>query len=150
MSFSTLKNNTEIIHCSFGDWHFCGYAQSHVIRVFTVDTARNCWIGYESGVSAQPMLPGVKPASVRSLGIMRTLGAILGFKTWAFKSFENTGPGDADSAWVKVPAARLRPMQTSLLLYTGVLLLAEVHCGVVVPSSDLSLWDSISPNCICF
>lgn len=76
------------------------------------------------------MLLEVKPASICSLGIMRTLGTVLGFKTWAFKSFENTGPGDADSAWVKVPAARLRPVQTSLLLYTGVFLLAEVQCGV--------------------
>lgn len=71
----------------------------------------------------------------------------------AFKSFENTGPGDADSAWVKVPAARLRPVQTSLLVYTVVF---PPSRGAVwrcrVRSSDLSLWDSIppTPDCICF
>lgn len=33
----------------------------------------------ESGVSAQPVLPGVEPASLPSVGIMRMLGIILGF-----------------------------------------------------------------------
>lgn len=42
MTFSTERNNIEIIHCSFGEWHFHGYAQSHVIRVFAVDTAMDC------------------------------------------------------------------------------------------------------------
>lgn len=99
------------------------------------------------------MLPGVKPASLPSLGIMRMLGTILGFKTWAFKSFENTGPGDAERQCLDErphPAALPRPMQTSLLVYTGVFLLAKVQCGIGLLSSDLTLWDFISPDCICF
>lgn len=52
---------------------------SHVIRVFAVDTAMDCWMQDESGVSAQPVLPGVKPASLPSVGMMRMLDIILGF-----------------------------------------------------------------------
>lgn len=84
----------------------------------------------ESGVSAQPVLPGVKPASLPSLGIMRTLrihysrvhlshlnGHVDNLQTLVQVM-------QKDSAWIKVPAALLRPTQTSLLFYTGVLLLA--------------------------